>query len=157
MVRADRASWNRAEVTVNSNSTNCPPSSAGINVQTTYRFFDPRNSGVNWFGVQRVFDFTATTFAHDFRPYIARLNLGSGYTEVLYPALGGELVAMNASNCPYGCTGPVSAPGAAPLSPAWASAAGWFAVHNPKNGSRPCALNVEVVIMVQHAQRRRGR
>jgi hypothetical protein len=27
----------------------------------------------------------------------------------------------------------------------------------PKNGSRPCALNVEVVIMVQHAQRRRGR
>ena len=119
------------QVTVNSNSTNCPPSSAGINVQTTYRFFDPRNSGVNWFGVQRVFDFTATTFAHDFRPYIARLNLGSGYTEVLYPALGGELVAMNASNCPYGCTGPVSAPGAASLSPAWASAAGWFAVHNP--------------------------
>ena len=29
--------------------------------------------------------------------------------------------------------------------------------HHPKNGSRPCALNVEVVIMVQHAQRRRGR
>jgi uncharacterized protein len=28
---------------------------------------------------------------------------------------------------------------------------------DPKNGSRPCALNVEVVIMVQHAQRRRGR
>jgi hypothetical protein len=29
--------------------------------------------------------------------------------------------------------------------------------YSPKNGSRPCALNVEVVIMVQHAQRRRGR
>ena len=27
----------------------------------------------------------------------------------------------------------------------------------PKNGSRPCAFNVEVVIIVQHAQRRRGR
>jgi FlaA1/EpsC-like NDP-sugar epimerase len=30
-------------------------------------------------------------------------------------------------------------------------------LYEPKNGSRPCALNVEVVIMVQHAQRRRGR
>ena len=30
-------------------------------------------------------------------------------------------------------------------------------IDDPKNGSRPCALNVEVVIIVQHAQRRRGR
>jgi hypothetical protein len=30
-------------------------------------------------------------------------------------------------------------------------------LNHPKNGSRPCALNVEVVIMIQHAQRRRGR
>src|ERR1017187_6797156 len=29
--------------------------------------------------------------------------------------------------------------------------------HYPKNGSRPRVLNVEVVIMIQHAQRRRGR
>jgi hypothetical protein len=120
-----------AQVTVNSNSTSCPPSSAGIDVQTTYRFFDPDNSGVNWFGVQRVFDFTGAAFAHDFRPYVARLNLGLGYTEVLYPAPGRELVVMNASNCPYGCTGPVSAPGAAALSPPWDSTQGWFAVHNP--------------------------
>ena len=68
-----------AQVNINSNSTNCPPSSAGVNVQTTYRFFDPRNSGANWFGVQRVFDFTETAFPHDFRPYIARLSLGAGY------------------------------------------------------------------------------
>src|ERR1039457_6718463 len=34
---------------------------------------------------------------------------------------------------------------------------GALQVYDPKNGSRPCALNVEVVIMVQHAQRRRGR
>jgi hypothetical protein len=85
----------------------------------------------NWFGVQRVFDFTAAAFAHDFRPYIARLNLGLGYTEVRYPAPGRELVVMNASNCPGGCTGPASAPGAAPLSPAWDASQGWFAVHNP--------------------------
>jgi hypothetical protein len=121
-----------AQVTVNSNSTNCPPSSAGIDVQTTYRFFDPDNSGVNWFGVQRVFDFTAAAFAHDLRPYIARLNMDAGYTEVLYPSPGRELVVMNASNCPYGCTGPVSAPGAAPLSPPWDSTQGWFAIHNSK-------------------------
>ncbi|MGA3043593.1 MAG: choice-of-anchor D domain-containing protein [Bryobacteraceae bacterium] len=120
-----------AQVTINSNSTNCPPSSAGINVQTTYRFFDPHNSAANWFGVQRVFDFTETAFPHDFRPYIARLNLSAGYTEVLYPSTGGTLAVMNVYNCPGGCTGPASAPGAAPLSPAWASAQGWFAIHNP--------------------------
>ena len=120
-----------AQVTVNSNSTNCPPSSAGINVQTTYRFFDPGNSGVNWFGVQRVYDFTAATFAHDFRPYIPRLNIGSGYTEVVYPTTSGTLAVVNATNCGTGCTGPVSAPGAGPLSPPWASGLGWFAIRNP--------------------------
>jgi hypothetical protein len=119
------------EVTINSNSTNCPPSSAGINVQTTYRFFDPGHAGVNWFAVERVFDFTATTFAHDLRPYVPRLNMDSGYTEVLYPSTTGTLAVMDASNCPYGCTGPESAPGAAGLSPAWSFAEGWFAVHDP--------------------------
>lgn len=120
-----------AQVTINSNSTNCPPSSAGVNVQTTYRFSDPRNSAANWFGVQRVFDFSETAFPHDFRPYIARLSLSDGYTEVLYPSTGGTLAVMNVYDCGPGCTGPVSAPGALPLSPAWASAAGWFAIHNP--------------------------
>jgi hypothetical protein len=122
------------QVTINSNSTNCPPSSAGINVQTTYRFFDPGQPDVNWFGVQRVFDFTATAFPDDIRPYIPRLNMDSGYTEVLYPTTGGALAVMNASNCPNGCTGPESAPGAAALSPAWSFAEGWFAVHNPSTG-----------------------
>ncbi|MGA2738678.1 MAG: choice-of-anchor D domain-containing protein [Bryobacteraceae bacterium] len=119
------------QVTINSNSTNCPPSSAGINVQTTYRFFDPGNSAANWFEVQRVFDFSEATFAHDFRPYVARLNMDSGYTQVLYPSTGGVLAAMNVSACDAGCTGPVSVPDAAPLSPAWASAQGWFAINNP--------------------------
>jgi hypothetical protein len=119
------------QVTINSNSTNCPPSSAGINVQTTYRFFDPRNSGANWFEIQRVFDFSATAFAYDFRPYITRLGLNDGYTEVLYPSTGGVLAAMNVSDCGAGCTGPVSVPNAAPLSPAWASSQGWFAINNP--------------------------
>lgn len=120
-----------AQITINSNSTNCPPSSAGIDVQTTYRFFDSRDPAVTWFGVQRVFNFTGTAFAYDFRPYIARLGLNSGYTEVLYPDTGGALEVMDVSNCPFGCTGSVSAPGAGPLSPPWASEQGWFAVHNP--------------------------
>jgi hypothetical protein len=85
------------QVAINSNSTNCPPSSAGINVQTTYRFFDPRNSAANWFEVQRVFDFSEATFANDFRPYITRLLLSPGYTEVLYPAPGRVLVVANVS------------------------------------------------------------
>jgi hypothetical protein len=119
-----------AQVTVNSNSTNCPPSSAGINVQTTYRFFDPGHAGVNWFGLQRVFDFTQTAFPHDFRPYIPRL-LSPGYTEVLYPAPGGVLVVADVYSCGTGCTGPQAAPGAAPLSPVWDSTQGWFAIHNP--------------------------
>ena len=119
------------EITVNSNSTNCPPSSAGINVQTTYRFFDPTSTNTNWFGIQRVFDFTTVTFPHDFRPYMARLDLGSGYTEVLYPTPGGKLATMDVSACPEGCTGPKPAPGAAQLNPLWDSKQGWFAVHNP--------------------------
>src|SRR5580704_16503359 len=40
-----------AQVTINSSSTNCPPTSAGINLQTTYQFYDPHNSSKNRFGV----------------------------------------------------------------------------------------------------------
>jgi len=67
---------------------------------------------------------------HDFRPYIARLNLSS-YTEVLYPTPSGTLATLNASACPGGCTGPVAAPGAAQLNPPWDSREGWFAFHDP--------------------------
>ncbi len=120
-----------AQITINSNSTNCPPSSAGINVQTTYRFSDPADSAVNWFEVQRVFDFTAAAFNYDLRPYILRLNTGAGYTDVLYPAANGVLASIPVFDCSYGCTGPISAPGAASLSPAWVSTQGWFALYNP--------------------------
>jgi hypothetical protein len=121
------------EVTINSNSTSCP-SSAGIDVQTTYRFFRSNDSRINWFQVQRVFDFTATTFPHDFRPYLPRLLMGSGYTQVIYPIANNELAIMNASDCDFGCTGPTSAPGAAPLDPAWDSTVGWFAINDPATG-----------------------
>lgn len=118
------------QVTINSNFTNCPPTSADINVQTTYRFPNPHHSGANWFQVQRVFDFSAAPFTYDVRPYLPRLGL-TDYTEVLYPSTGGVLAEINVSSCPGGCTGPHSAPGAAPLSPAWSSSQGWFAIHDP--------------------------
>jgi len=117
------------QVTINSKSTNCPPQSAGINVQTLYLF--PHPESFNAFGVERSFDFTTTTFSHDFRPYIPRLGLTAGYTEVLYPTPKGSLATASVYNCPSGCTGPKSEPGAKLLSPAWDSAQGWFAIHNP--------------------------
>lgn len=120
-----------AEITVNSRSSYCPPSSEGVDVQTTYRFPNPSDFNVDWFQVQRVFNFTNAPFAHDLRPYIPRLNTAAGYTEVLYPATNGTLASISALNCTYGCTGPVSAPGASQLSPPWKSAKGWFAIHNP--------------------------
>ncbi|MGC1476261.1 MAG: Ig-like domain-containing protein, partial [Terriglobales bacterium] len=119
------------QVTINSSSTGCPPSSAGINVQTTYSFVNPTNSSTNWFGVQRAFDFTTTTFAHDFRPYMPRLSLSEGFTDVLYPAIGGALATLNVYDCGYGCTGPVVIPDAVPLNPLWDATQGWFAIHNP--------------------------
>jgi hypothetical protein len=121
-----------AQVTINSASTGCPPSSAGINVQTTYSFSNPEDSSTNYFGVQRAFDFSTTTFAHDFRPYMARLSLSEGYTEVLYPDTSGALVTFNVYDCTYGCTGPVVIPDAILLSPAWDATQGWFAMHNPE-------------------------
>ncbi len=120
-----------AQVTINSSSTGCPPSSAGINVQTTYSFSNPGDPSTNWFGVQRAFDFTTTTFAHDFRPYMARLSLDEGFTEVLYPDTTGALATLNVYNCGYGCTGPLVIPDATALSPLWDATQGWFAIHNP--------------------------
>ncbi len=120
-----------AQVTINSSSTGCPPSSAGINVQTTYSFLNPEDSSTNSFGVQRAFDFTTTTFAHDFRPYMPRLNLNEAFTEVLYPDTSGALATLSVYDCGYGCTGPIVVPDASLLSPPWDATQGWFAIHNP--------------------------
>ncbi|MGD0162521.1 MAG: Ig-like domain-containing protein [Candidatus Sulfotelmatobacter sp.] len=119
------------QVTINSSSTGCPPSSAGINVQTTYTFSNPNTPGTNFFAVQRAFDFTTTTFAHDFRPYMPRLSLSEGFTDVLYPDASGALETLNVYDCGLGCTGPIVIPDAVLLSPAWNATQGWFAIHNP--------------------------
>jgi hypothetical protein len=136
-----------AQVAINSSSTGCPPSSAGINVETTYSFFNPDDRNTTWFDVQRAFDFTATTFDHDFRPYMPRLSLSVGYTEVLYPTTSGTLANVNVNDCQFGCTGPIVVPDAAPLNPPWDATQGWFAIHNPgtlqgvvANGTLPPTL-----------------
>ena len=120
-----------AQVTINSSSTGCPPSSAGINVETTYSFSNPDDRSTNSFGVQRAFDFTTTTFAHDFRPYMSRLSLTDAFTEVLYPTTSGTLATLNVYDCGLGCTGPIVVPDATLLNPPWDATQGWFAIHNP--------------------------
>jgi len=119
------------QVTINSNSSNCPAWSAGINVQTVYRFVNPLSTNTNRFAVERVFDFSNAAFPYDFRPYIPRLVLNGGFSEVLYPTPSRTLATASVFNCGEGCTGPQGAPGAAPLSPPWDSTQGWFAMHNP--------------------------
>jgi hypothetical protein len=126
-----------SQVTINSSSTGCN-SSAGINVQTTYDFFNPSDPSQNSFQVQRTFDFTNATFAYDFRPYMPSFNPisasfgGGGLDQVLYPTTSGTLAALRDDSCgSFGCTGPIVVPGTGPLNPPWDSTQGWFAIHNP--------------------------
>jgi hypothetical protein len=130
-----------ARVAVHSDSTGCPPSSASVPVKTTYRFLDEPREDSNTFEVQRSFDFAATPFAHNFRPYIPRftLNLGTGggFTELIYPVADGTLTTVSVFNCPVGCTGPIVPAGsnASPLSQPLDPRKNWFVIHNPANGA----------------------
>ncbi len=134
---------NSGSVLIASTSTACPPSSAGVAVTTTYSF-DDTVANKNQFVMQRQFSFGKKPFNHSFRPYIPRFSLGLGFTDVLYPAIGGVLAGMDSRNCPTGCTGPFPAPGAAPLDAQWDSSQQWYAIHNPATGQG-------VVVMRQRA------
>jgi PQQ-like domain len=120
-------------VLMQSTSKGCAPSSAGVVVTTTYSF-DDTSASKDQFVVQRQFNFGQNPFDHDFRPYMPRFSLALGFTHVMYPAIGGELASMDARNCPYGCTGPFPAQGAAPLDAQWDSSQQWYAIHNPATG-----------------------
>ena len=120
-------------VDIKSTSVGCAPSSTGVKVATVYIFQDTAASK-NQFGILRQFNFGNTGVARTFRPYIPRFSLGLGFTEVLYPAIGGVLEDMDARSCPYGCTGPLPTPGAAPLNSQWDSSQQWYAIHNPSTG-----------------------
>lgn len=92
-----------------------------IPISTTYRFWD-HGPAANRIQVQRKFDFGATPFTLDFRPYIPRLYPLDGYTQVLHPdAAGTTLLTQTPSLCPFGCQ-----------VADWNGA--WFAMHNPATG-----------------------
>lgn len=136
-----------ASIVINSSSTECAPTSAGVPVTTTYVFTDTV-SDQNSFVVKRQFNFGNQPFTNNFRPYMSRLSLASGFTQVLYPAIGGVLASLDVSNCPNGCTGPYLYPQANPLPSEWDSSQQWYAMHNPATGEgvvvlRQRALNAD--------------
>jgi hypothetical protein len=95
---------------------------SGIPVQTQYRFVD-FGPALNTFTVRRTFDFGATAFTHDIRPYVPRLFPRDHYTAVIHPnANGTALVTEDANPCDFGCR-----------IDDWNGA--WFAVHDPTSGA----------------------
>src|SRR5438128_58569 len=75
------------KVNIDSTSTGCPPSSAGVPVKTTYKFWQA-GSPINRIKVTRIFTFT-TPFSKHFRPYIPRLFPVSTFSQVLHPDASG--------------------------------------------------------------------
>jgi putative spermidine/putrescine transport system substrate-binding protein len=105
-----------SEVYINSISSDCP-GSASIPVHTEYRAF-----GGKRVEVYRVFGFGDDGYAHDVRPFIPRLSLADGYSQVLHPDVDGDtLVIETTDSCDYGCR-----------IDNWNGS--WFAIHNPTTG-----------------------
>lgn len=128
-------------VRIDSAATGCF-GTAGIPVQTSYRFF-PQTGGVGRMQVRRRFSFGSTPFVHNFRAYIPRLYPRDEFTEVIHPdAAGSALVTeIAAPDCEFGCT-----------VTNWDGS--WLAIHAPSTGrglivdhelsSTPVALWVDV-------------
>jgi hypothetical protein len=111
---------NSKKVQVDSVSSGCP-GSANIPVTTKYQFFD-HGPAANRIKIQRRFSFGSTPYPHDVRPYIPRLSLAVGFTQVLHPdASGSSLLTETLTGCDFGCT-----------VTDWNNS--WFAMHNPSNG-----------------------
>jgi hypothetical protein len=106
-------------VKIGSSSNGCP-GSAGVRVQTKYKFPE-RRAPLNRFEVTRKFFFTGA-FDYDFRPYIPRLTPRSAYSQVLHPNAAGTLLLTEDSlPCDFGCR-----------VTDWNQQ--WFAVHDPATG-----------------------
>lgn len=111
---------NSKKVNVNSISSGCF-GSAGVSVTTNYQFYDSGPTA-NRIRVQRSFDFGATPYAHDIRPYIPRLYPRDSYTQVLHPnSTGASLVTDTTVGCDFGC-----------INTDWDGS--WFAIHDPATG-----------------------
>jgi hypothetical protein len=107
-------------VKIGSSSNGCF-GSAGLRVQTKYRFPDRRDAQ-NRFRMVRKFHMGNTPFDYDFRPYIARLTPRAAYSDVLHPdAAGTTLLTEDSMLCDFGCR-----------VDDWNQQ--WFAVHNPATG-----------------------
>lgn len=85
-------------------STGCSPQSAGIPVNSTYKFLD--GVGVaNKIKVTRQFFFGTTPFATpelSLRPYIPRLFPRNSFTQVWYVDTSSTLVTKVSANCEFG-------------------------------------------------------
>ncbi len=115
-----------SKVQIDSISNGCPPVSAGVPVETTYKFW--RNGQpINRMKVTREFDLESA-FTLNFRPYIPRLYPIGTFSQVIHPdALGTSLVTENALACPFGCLRTNWDGDNADIS--------WYAVHNPIGGN----------------------
>jgi hypothetical protein len=115
--------WNTPtdkKVNINSISSGCF-GSANIPITTRYQFYDSGNAA-NRIKVQRQFEFGATPYAHDVRPYIPRLYPQTDFTQVLHPdSSGTTLVTETTEGCDFGC-----------VITDWNGS--WFAIHNPATG-----------------------
>lgn len=111
---------NNKKVNVDSRSSGCF-GSANIRVRTKYQFYDSGDAA-NRIRVQRQFEFGATPYVHNVRPYIPRLYPEDGFTQVLHPdSTGTTLLNESTNGCDFGC-----------LITDWDGS--WFAIHNPATG-----------------------
>ena len=116
----DWAAQGSKGVNINSSSNGCL-GSAGIPVETRYKFWD-NGAVVNRFRVHRTFSFGGTPFTESFRPYMPRLSPMSAYAQVLHPdAAGTALLTEDSTVCDFGCQ--VSD---------WDES--WYAIHDPATG-----------------------
>lgn len=107
-------------VQIGSSSTGCP-GSAGIDVETAYRFWD-HGPVANRIQVQRKFDFGTTAYPYNIRPYMPRLYPSDAYTQVIHPdASGTVILTENSLSCDFGCR-----------VDNWDES--WYAIHNPTTG-----------------------
>jgi hypothetical protein len=81
----------------------CSFGGTGVDVQTTYKFFD-HGPAANKFRVERRFAFGETSANYDIRPYIPRLYPRTSFRQVLHPdATGTHLVVDSIDSCEFGC------------------------------------------------------
>lgn len=112
---------------INSLSSNCPPTSANVPVNTIYKFWQG-GQAINKMRVTRNFTF-GSAFNRVFRPFIPRLYPISGYSRVFFPNADGTTLLsqqVGGSFCPIGC-----------VVTDWNAndeATSWFAIHNPASG-----------------------